>query len=77
MIRDKTAERLAMLLGDARLYYGMYTCASTPEVVFHIKQDAVAAIRKCYEFISREEMQKRFPEIDNTLDRMFHEVKFK
>ena len=32
--------------------------------------------RKCYELIPREEMQRRFPEIDISLDTMFQHVKF-
>ncbi len=73
MIRDKTAEKLALLYGDARLYYGKHTIASSsPEIM----KDAFTAIRKCYELIPREEMQRRFPEIDSSLDTMFQHVKF-
>jgi hypothetical protein len=75
MIIDKTAEKLALLYGNARLYFGEYLCASTPEAVAQIKQDTVTSIRECYKFIPREQMQKRFPEIDCSLDSMFQHVK--
>jgi hypothetical protein len=73
MIRDKTAEKLALLYGDAQLYYGKHTIASpSPEIA----RDTHTAIRKCYEFILREEMQRRFPAINSSLDTMFQHVKF-
>lgn len=75
MIRDKTAEKLAVLYGLASLYFGKSICASTPGAVAQIKQDAVRSIRECYNLIPREQMQKRFPQINETLETMFNQVK--
>ncbi len=70
MIRDKTAEKLALLVGDARFHYAKYTCLSTTDT----KNATYVAIRKCYHLVPESKMIRKFPEIYNSLDAMLRRV---